>query len=402
VCQLHSNKSIKSNHYGNGQCSSPAIKKVYESFPCVSAVSELWGVFALKLSNTKPCMNLMFSNTYEAAAAVEQAALGGDEKNPHSVLDPRSSHGPSGKGGRALQAANPSLPSPAVASTQKADRKARRRRGRGHTPNQGAKSPQQPSGNGIGSPKDGQARQIAKDLNVYKYTKLYNEAVHKGFKTDAALQKFNAWVTDHIDDIDPREQVACNKCGGVDYLLCKCFITCEPTSVDIVDDAIVIPAGRNIIDIKYTWFGQLWRRVIRGYDKSQLDYTVVNNHNINEVATLLKKPKLQKQVDENIIVPLYNYLRVNQHTSYDLSGVDNRAARLAHCHKLALRWVTLNKLDDNLSETLFVNQMMITVQRAADQVENRTIYGAIDPNIRKPGLFTKIKDRLLYGKSLDD
>lgn len=257
-----------------------------------------------------------------------------------------------------------------------------------------------PSGHGIGSPKDGQARHVIRELNVYQHSKLYHDAIDKGFKNQAALDAFNGWVGQHIDDIDPREQIACSYCGRVDLILCTCFIKEDVGAIAVVDDALVIPAGRKMINIHYSWFGKLWRRVIRGYDESKFNFDVVNNHHINEVSDLVSEPEVQLQVDENILENLYNFIRAHQHTSYDLSGVDNRQARLAHSHKLALRWVTQNKLDSRLMDTRFVNQLMITVQRATDQVENNTLYSAVDPNIKKPGLFKTIKNRLLHGKTL--
>lgn len=262
----------------------------------------------------------------------------------------------------------------------------------------GSNKGQKPSGRGKGSPKDGQARHISTELNTYKFSKLYHDAIAKGFKSKAALDAFNTWTQSHIDDIDEKEQVACHYCGQVDLLLCDCFISESAGAIEVVDDAIIIPSGRNVINIQYSMFGRFWRRVMRGYNKSTFEFDAVNNHHINEIPELLNVPEVQHKVDDNIIEGLYNFIRVNQHTSYELSGVDNRQARLAHSHKLALRWVTLNKLDKRLSETMFVNQMMITVQRATDQAESSALYTHVDPNIKKPGLLRKIKKWAIHGE----
>lgn len=262
------------------------------------------------------------------------------------------------------------------------------------------KTSPKPKGKGSGSPTDGQARHIADELNKFKKTKLYKTAFEKGFRSIASLNKFNDWAAAHVDEIDPDAIPFCTYCMVQNVELCDCFIsTMGQVDVHEVDDSLVIPSGPKApIELHYTWFGRFYRRVFRGYDRSRFNPNIVNNHHVNELAEVRDWAKHQERCDEDIIEPMYCYIRAHLNVSYALDGVDQRKARLAHAHKLALKWVEINKFTTRLTEITFVNMMQVTIQRCADQCENNLLYSYVDPNIRKPGLFKQIKRRILYKK----
>jgi hypothetical protein len=72
---------------------------------------------------------------------------------------------------------------------------------------------------------------------------------------------------------------------------------------------------------------------------------------------------------------------LGMNTSYEINGVDDRKARLAHCHKLAQRFMDERKIKPtDRTNTLFVNVVTSTIGRACDSVENRMLYAPSNPS----------------------
>jgi hypothetical protein len=107
---------------------------------------------------------------------------------------------------------------------------------------------------------------------------------------------------------------------------------------------------------------------------SSFDFGRQNNRHINGMLPL-------DIGDEQLIQPLYNYITLNMQTSYCSNGLDQRPLRLAHCHRLAHRYLELKKLDGRvLIDTAFKSRVMFTIQRSADNAENDFLYQYVDPN----------------------
>lgn len=206
--------------------------------------------------------------------------------------------------------------------------------------------------------KAGAANAITKALNEYKYTKVYREAVSKTFKSKQALDSFNLWVKTNSDSIDPAAIVVCSDCGHSDLELCDCWITAAPNAVPVVSGAVLaVPAGPVNIKWRFQWVN----RVRRMFAWPTYSPDVPINHNIGFMTN--------SHLDEStlIIEDMLCYIRQNANTSYRINGVFDRSAKLAHCKKLAIRFLDEHKVP--LAERLnsrFVACMHFTVQKATD------------------------------------
>lgn len=257
--------------------------------------------------------------------------------------------------------------------------------------------PKNPIGRGSPPRNKGAALgQCKQDANIYNMTKLYVDAVGKGFATQAALNTFNAWVKANQDNLDPAHQVFCNWCGNVSFEVCACALG-QQGQVVVTQDALVIPTGPAKIELHYTRFGRAWRWLMRGYRKSEFDPVTINNHHINELEAPGRALGVQLKTDEYIIPELYNYIKLGQNVSYKLAGVDDRAARLAHSHKLALRWMDEVKVPlVDRTDSKFVTCVMVTVQKACDQKESSMLYQSADPSFRRASFFGWIRNKVLF------
>lgn len=223
--------------------------------------------------------------------------------------------------------------------------------------------------------KAGAANTINKALNEYKYTKVYREAVSKTFKNKAALDAFNLWVKKNEDSIDPSAVVVCQDCGKSDLELCDCWITAAPNAVQVTPGAVLaVPSGPVNIKWRFQWV----ERVRRMFAWPSYTPDVPLNHNIGWMSNS------QLPEDDMVIEPMLCYIRQHMNTSYKINGVLDRNAKLAHCKKLAIRFLDEQKvpLDERLSHR-FVACMHLTVQKATDMPDDDFLlkYNNEDHNI---------------------
>lgn len=208
---------------------------------------------------------------------------------------------------------------------------------------------------------------VKAQARVYHMTKVYNRYLAKPFPSEHARTIANNWVRSNIDDISPDAAVVCHSCGEASLYFCPCLVVVTPQKkVETVDKP-------NLNKGVATHYGHIsyWD----GDNRFQL--SAQNNHHLREFAN--------GSFSDRCIVPeLYNYLTVNMQPSYIISGKDARDVRLAHCHRLFLKWIGDN-MKDVLSDTMYKNRCLITIQRACDQAETRAIYAYCNPSYRKKG-----------------
>lgn len=226
-------------------------------------------------------------------------------------------------------------------------------------------------GNSKRQPQPRQARDsdfIDKAANEHSVTEWYLAAVKRGFKNQDALDVFNATVATIANDIDPRRIPVCMECGCSDAILCKHYIV--NGGVEAIDNAVVIPAtGGFFMKWRFQWF----ERASRMFTWPRFDSSVlVNHYNAGFDPSIIP--------DTEIWPEMLCYIRLHLHTEYKIDGVFNRSAKLAHCKKLANRFLTDNniKLSDCLTPET-VNQIQLTVARACDQRDDQTLFKTDDP-----------------------
>lgn len=203
---------------------------------------------------------------------------------------------------------------------------------------------------------------IARELNVYRFTKMYKEAVSKTFLNKAALDQFNKWALDNDDQIDPAAYPVCHECGNCSLKQCDCLITGALNAVNTVPGAaLVIPRGAANIKWRFAWVDQIKRMFIWPTFNPDADL----NHNIGWLSS-------NQMPEDALLVPsLLAYIRQHQNTSYKINGVLDRNAKLAHSKKLALRYFDEQKVPmGERTEARFVNCMHFTVQKACDSVDD--------------------------------
>jgi hypothetical protein len=226
-------------------------------------------------------------------------------------------------------------------------------------------------GNSKRQPQPRQARDsdfIDKAANEHSVTEWYLAAVKRGFKNQDALDVFNATVATIADDIDPRRVPVCMECGCSDAILCKHYIV--NGGVETVDNAVVIPSTGGFF---MKWRFQWYERASRMFTWPRFDSSVlVNHYNAGFDPSVIP--------DTEIWPEMLCYIRLHLHTEYKIDGVFNRSAKLAHCKKLANRFLTDNniKLSDCLTPET-VNQIQLTVARACDQRDDQTLFKTDDP-----------------------
>jgi len=211
-------------------------------------------------------------------------------------------------------------------------------------------------------PQPGQARDIGKQLNVYHRTRWYKDAVMAGFKNKTALDKFNRVVKAFDDQIDPACIPVCTECGHSDLELCDHFITAK--GVVVVDGAVAIPAGEQNIRFYFNWV----ERVKRMFTWPSFNTELPVNHNSAGFDN--------SQLPDDYLWPeLAAYLRLYRNTSYEINGVFDREAKLAHYKKLALRYFDEGKIKmtDRLTAS-FINRMNHTIQACVDSRDDETLF----------------------------
>jgi len=239
-----------------------------------------------------------------------------------------------------------------------------------------SKGVQRPKGSG-GSPKFGQARaekfsfsRLADQVESYHLTEAYNTARKAGVKDEESRQRFNRFVRDNIRKIDPSVAVVCMEdgCGKADLYLCKhCIVNRGVEAVE--EGGFIVPTGQN----NFTWRTMIADGIRSWFAWPKFEMEVVNNHNLAGFTN-------DQLGDSDIITECYNYVKMNQHTTYVIAGKFDREAKLAHSKKLATQWLDVAKVPlDARTETRFVNIWWHTVQRVSDQAEVDMLVAYTDP-----------------------
>jgi len=207
-------------------------------------------------------------------------------------------------------------------------------------------------------------RRIADGINEYRSTAWYERAVKNGFKNKAALDRFNEIVRTRQDQIDPNRIPVCVDCGHSDVLLCDCCIVNLPGAVIIEDDVLIIPREVANVNYRFDWVNKVRRMFIWPKFVS----TEKINHNIGWLSN--------GDLPEDMIwTEMLCYIRMKQNTTYKVNGVDDRAARLAHSKKIALQFLSNQKIrEDQQLSPEFVNRVHYTVQKACDQVDDNFLF----------------------------
>lgn len=227
--------------------------------------------------------------------------------------------------------------------------------------------------NDLGVPQPGQARghqmeaYIAQEQQRYSRTEWYGKAIKAGFKNRAALDRFNQTVFDCLADIDALKAPVCMECGRSELVLCEHFVVGHGVEV-ADDDAVMIPAA---IHMRFRF--DFVNKVRRMFTWPRFDSDAVVNHNINgfDNADL---------PDDYTDADLLAYIRLNMNTSYVINGSYDRAARLAHAKKIALRFLDEKKIPlAQRSTVVFVNRLMHTVQRSVDQQDDDMLLRESNP-----------------------
>lgn len=231
------------------------------------------------------------------------------------------------------------------------------------------KSPKKGPSRKNGAPKSkAQATEVAVGLATYKFTAWYTSAVSKGFKSKLALDRFNATVLQHQDEIDPTKVPVCCQCGHSDIVICSCMVEPQaPATVDLAEDGhtILIPTGPTHIKYRFDWVNRVKRMFVWPNFNVRRDI----NHNIG----FMKNSDIPEET--MLMSSMLAYIRLGMNTSYTINGVHDRAAKLAHAKKLGLRFLDENDVElDEKTNPEFVNKFHFTVQRATDMNDDSMLF----------------------------
>lgn len=211
------------------------------------------------------------------------------------------------------------------------------------------------------------AKNIIAKTEEYKLTAVYLRGRDLMYPDEHALANFNRWVENNMTSIDASEQFACTKCGHVGFLLCAHRIDGleeqQEAVVDEVIEQIIVPHNLR----HHTWSFRPVEAIRKAFKwpsfdtHSHVDDRLIgfSNHHLNENL---------------IVVPLHAYLLMNMQTSYRVNGTEDRALRLAHCHKLAQRWIILNEKEEQVEDLHYGVRIRFTIQRACDNAQNAMLY----------------------------
>lgn len=227
---------------------------------------------------------------------------------------------------------------------------------------------QKPRGQGRG-PQPRQARdEVQKGTEQYRATEWYLRAVKTGFRNRDALNHFNACVRPIQDQIEHFAVPVCSECGASEVELCEHFVV--DRGVESNGDAVEVPA---VTGFAMRWRFQWVNRVRRMFTWPRFDSAELINHYNNGFDPSVIS-------DTQVWPEMLMYIRLNLHTHYKIDGEFNREAKLAHCNKLALRFLTDNKVkQQTLLEPTVINMIKLTVARACDQRDDQTLLKEVDP-----------------------
>lgn len=212
------------------------------------------------------------------------------------------------------------------------------------------------------------ASKLDKAVKVSHQTAVYLRGRDLIYPDAASLARFNTWVSSHIEELDAAEQYVCKTCGHVDFTLCQHSIAAEKQ--EFVEEPATIVADHLR---HHTWSLhplQALRDAIKlpSFDThSQSDAALYGFSNSN--------------ITDQLIIPdLFSYLVLNMQTSYKVNGVEDRALRLAHTHKLATKWLIKRERDEEAeTDQHFSVRVRFTTQRACDNMQNEMLYAERTP-----------------------
>jgi len=208
------------------------------------------------------------------------------------------------------------------------------------------------------------ARQARDGLQQYVMTRVYLRGRDAVYADERALARFNNWVDANAAQIDPAEQRICHVCGEAALRLCEHRITAPPAYEPPPPPPAPAMRVRPITIVQ---------RFARAFKQPEFD--------LGQQDAQFLAGFSNDHIHQSMLIPeLYNYITVNQQTSYAVNGRDSRDLRLAHSHRLAHRWSENSNHSETLvQDTVFANRFKFTIQRACDQAENRMLYKYHDP-----------------------
>jgi hypothetical protein len=136
------------------------------------------------------------------------------------------------------------------------------------------------------------------------------------------------------------------------------------------DGALLLPKGDNF-KYRFMWVDRVRRMFTwpKFFPESHVNRELNGYHN--------------RQILDNgelLVGELLAYIRYHMHVTYNVAGVEDRNLRLAHCKKLADRFLTEKGWDKDKMNPLQVNAILHTVQVAADNAENRMLLQENNPS----------------------
>nr|WRQ65483.1 hypothetical protein [Tolivirales sp.] len=212
------------------------------------------------------------------------------------------------------------------------------------------------------------AQNIRADVRRHHTTEVYIRGRDAKYPDAAALARFNIWVQAHSQEIDPAETKVCLICGQVDLVLCAHSIT-QPVAVAAPAAPQIIPAHLR----HHKWKFQPLKAL-----RDSIRLPSFDTHSMSDVS--LHGFSNDDLSDELIVPELFSYLTLNMQTSYVVNRVEDRALRLSHVHRLAIKWLILRDLEKKVEEDHHYNvRVRLTVQRACDNMQNDMLYGSRNP-----------------------
>lgn len=227
----------------------------------------------------------------------------------------------------------------------------------------GPRVPQNAAGRRVPNARRQLQNVVAAGMAQHHDTAIYLRGRDTIYPDAAALARFNAWVIAHQATLDPAEQFVCNVCGHVDFILCAHRVA-VPAAPAPAAQAIVVPAELRHHAFQFRPMAALRSFFsLPSYDTHSPSDSKLFGFNNGQIT------------DQLIIDGLFSYCVLHQQTNYLVNGVDDRALRLAHTHRLAERWLIGQKLE-SLAETdlHYCARVRFTVQRACDNMQNDMLY----------------------------
>lgn len=207
--------------------------------------------------------------------------------------------------------------------------------------------------------------QLAVKVATHRMTATYLRGRDSLYDDVRALARFNQWVQVNQELIDPSEQFVCTICGHVAFELCEHRIKPQEIEENDEADAAVLPVQQDLRH--HHWSFKPISAVKKAFRMPAFD----THSHLDDRLHGFSNSHLNEDL---ILCDLHAYLLMNMQTSYKVNNADNRALRLAHCHKLAQRWIILNELEQQVENLHYGFRVRFTIQRACDNMQNDMVY----------------------------